>query len=158
MQILTRNNYDSLPEAGQRPAAKDHPGTFRPHVGKHALIVEDNVLNAEVLATLLGKYGLASTVLETPVHLEETLESLTRVDVVFLDLEFRDHNGFDVNRQLHNHPRMQNIPVVAYTVHTSEIDRARREGFHSFLGKPIKQERFEEQLNRILSNQPVWDA
>ena len=38
------------------------------------------------------------------------------------------------------------------------IARARHEGFDGFLGKPLKQEWFEEQLNCILSGLPVWDA
>lgn len=132
----------------------DHP----PFAGKHALIIEDNDLNAEVLSTLLNQYGLTVTVMPVPHNLTGMLRQIEQLDAIFLDIELPGYDGFDVLEEIHALPEMGNIPVVAYTVHVSEIDRARRAGFHSFLGKPIKQELFGQQLERILNNQPVWDA
>jgi DNA-binding NarL/FixJ family response regulator len=48
------------------------------------------------------------------------------------------------------------VPVVAYTVHVSEINRAYQLGFHSFIGKPIDPDKFPDQLARILRGEPVW--
>jgi len=135
-------------------------GTHRPlpHAGKHALIIEDDALNAEVLETLLCKYGVTATTVATPDHLADLLSSLDRLDAIFLDLKLGDLDGFDIYHRIQQIPGAKRIPVIAYTVHLSQLERARREGFNGFLGKPLKQEWFEDQLNRILSGLPVWDA
>ena len=133
-------------------------GRVQTHAGKHALIVEDDSLNTEVMATLVGKYGMTATIVSTPRDLDIVIDFLDRLDVVFLDLEFRDYDGFDTHRQLTENPRLEGVPIVAYTVHTSEIERARKEGFHSFLGKPLKQEKFGDQLSQILGGGRVWDV
>lgn len=124
----------------------------------HALIIEDNRLNIDVLHTLLENHGVSTTAIESPRYLSEALDSLERLDVVFLDLEFANHDGFDVLQELKADPRLANIPIVAYTVHTSEIDEARTAGFDSFLGKPLDPRRFPDQLARILEGIPVWEV
>ncbi|NOG52027.1 MAG: hypothetical protein HND48_23240 [Chloroflexi bacterium] len=49
------------------------------------------------------------------------------------------------------------MPIIAYTVHTSEIELARRYGFSGFLGKPVDGEQFSAHLSRILAGLPVWE-
>ncbi|PJF29257.1 MAG: response regulator, partial [Phototrophicales bacterium] len=76
----------------------------------------------------------------------------------FLDLEFPNHTGFEIFAKLKALPKLADIPIVAYTVHNSEIDTARKAGFHSFLGKPLTLSKFPDQLQRILTGIPVWEA
>lgn len=123
----------------------------------HALIIDDQPGNIDVLALLLQNEGVSHTAITSPRNLADTLEQLGQADVVFLDLEFPNGNGFDMLAELQAHPLLSGIPIVAYTVHVSEIDRARSEGFHSFLGKPLDTRRFPDQLRRILNNEPVWE-
>jgi CheY-like chemotaxis protein len=126
----------------------------------HALVIDDNLLNIEVLCMMLAHEGLSSTTLTRPQQLNETLarlfEQSTRVDVAFVDLEFPNGDGFNVLRQLKADPHFVGVPIVAYTVHTSEIDIARQSGFDSFLGKPLDSRYFPQQLRQILAHQPVW--
>jgi CheY-like chemotaxis protein len=157
MLAMNRPNQKVPPQLPQQSGPGKLPEAQGQHGAKHALIVEDNVLNAEILTTLLNAHGLTCTVIESPRDLEAVMSTLERIDLIFLDLEFRDYDGFEVHRQLKQDPRTRGVPVVAYTVHTSEIQRARREGFHSFLGKPLKQQRFAENLRHILNDEPVWD-
>ena len=156
MPNSNKNGLPSLIQTGPLGQKIAHEWS-QPHIGKHALIIEDDPLNAEVIATLVGKYGMTATIVRTPRDLDQVIDLLYQLDVIFLDLEFRFHNGFDTQQQLTDDPRVEGVPVVAYTVHTSEIDRARRAGFHSFLGKPLKPEKFGEQLTQILDGQRVWD-
>jgi two-component system cell cycle response regulator DivK len=67
-------------------------------------------------------------------------------------------NGYDVLDRLKNDARFSNIPVVAYTTHVSHMNQARDAGFHSFLGKPLNDYLFPEQLNRILQGESVWEV
>ncbi len=124
---------------------------------KNALIIEDNEANAKVLAMLLANEGLNSTLVSMPYHLPIALNQLKAVDIIFLDLELPDVDGFELIIPLKYNVLFQEIPIVAYTAHTGEMERARRLGFHSFLGKPLSAKHFPGQLDRILNGDRVWE-
>lgn len=126
-------------------------------MSRHALIVDDNVSNVEALKLLLEREDVTSTTLTSPIDLPELLEILGPVDLVFLDLEFPNYQGFDILAQLQADPRLDGATFVAYTVHISEQNEARQAGFHSFLGKPLDVQRFPERLHRILNGERVWE-
>jgi two-component system cell cycle response regulator DivK len=121
----------------------------------HALIVDDNPRNVRVLAQLLSRQGVTSTEVTDPRTLERVLPGLPQVDVVFLDLEMPHVSGFEARPVIQSH--LDNTPIVAYTVHISEMLVARQEGFDGFLGKPLNDDQFPDQLTRILSGQSVWE-
>jgi len=123
----------------------------------HALIIDDSKTNIEVLTMMLARQGVEFTAIQFVINLDETLNTLDTVDVIFLDLELPNHNGFEILEYLKSKPNLANVPIVAYTVHNSEIDTARRAGFHSFLGKPLSLSKFPDQLQKILSGIPVWE-
>jgi two-component system cell cycle response regulator DivK len=85
-----------------------------------------------------------------------TIEALDRIDVVFLDLEMPNGDYYLTLHELKQQPSLTGVPIVAYTVHTSEIDKARQAGFDGFLGKPLKATEFPGHLQRILGREPVW--
>ena len=125
---------------------------------KHALIIDDNGKNVAVLARLLAGQGVQNTQVTDPRRLDAALESLAGVDVVFLDLEMPMIDGFQVLDTLKSNDQFQSVPVIAYTVHVSEIRAAHQHGFDGFIGKPLDSDRFPDQLARILSGEPVWEA
>ncbi len=122
----------------------------------HALIVDDNKDNSVILAQMLTMEGVESTRVDEPTKLEELLPRLPETQVIFLDLEMPKLNGYEVFNQIRTVAHLQNVPIVAYTVHVSEINTVRNLGFHSFLAKPLDQDQFPEQLARILNGEPVW--
>jgi two-component system cell cycle response regulator DivK len=122
----------------------------------HALIVEDNPTNIEVLTELLSALEVAFTIVQDPTFLENCLSTADAVDIVFVDLEMPKRNGYEVLQILRLYPI--NAPIVAYTVHTSEINVAKEMGFDSFLGKPLRGDRFPHQLSKILSGESVWEV
>ncbi len=124
--------------------------------GLHALVIDDSPPNADVLAMLLQAEGVGCTTLLSFGQLPNALDSLSKVDVVFLDLEIPPHDYRDMLRTLKSEPRLNGVPVVAYTVHISEIEEARRIGFDGFLGKPIRASEFPHHLRDILAGRPVW--
>ncbi len=124
----------------------------------HALIVDDQVTNVDVLSTLLTKEGIAYTAVYSIRQIAEVLDRLDRIDIVFLDLEFPSDSGFRALGTLKNDPRLDGVPIVAYTVHTSEINEIKEAGFDSLLGKPLNAKHFANQIERILKKQPVWEV
>lgn len=127
-------------------------------MNNHALIIEDNPYNAEVLASLLAAQNVGSTVVLDLSTIGDELSKLPQISLIFLDLEMPDATGYEVFEYLMSDPRASAVPIVAYTVHISEINAARKLGFHSFLGKPLNSTRFADQLKRILNNQAVWEV
>lgn len=124
-------------------------------MSKHALIIEDDPVNAEVLAFMLKAESVTSTIIHNPAHVRDVVSGLPALDVVFVDLEMPGLNGYDVLRMLKDDMGIE-APVVACTVHTSQIDIARSKGFHSFLGKPLMAEQFSGQLAQILNGKSIW--
>lgn len=124
--------------------------------GVRALVIDDNSNNRGVLSELLELEGVACTQVDNPLALEGMLSTIETPNVVFLDLEMPGLNGYEVLRLLKSEPSYQHVPVVAYTVHVSEINTARTQGFDGFLAKPIDADQFSDQLARILHGEHVW--
>ena len=124
----------------------------------YALIIDDNELNLDSLTVLLKREGISAVGIQSPRNLDEALESISNLCVIFLDLEMPNDNGFDIIAYLREEKQLYDIPIVAYTVHVSEQNEAKDAGFHSFIGKPLDVNRFPDQLRRILNNEPVWEV
>ena len=123
-----------------------------------ALIIDDNSKNLSVLQTLLAKENIDAISVDHPHDIETVVQGMAHVDLVFLDLEMPEIDGYDVLADLRSNPLFDGVPIVAYTVHVSEIDTAYTRGFDSFIGKPLDSDIFPEQIERILAGEGVWET
>jgi CheY-like chemotaxis protein len=124
----------------------------------HALIIDDDRGNLGVLKELLTIEQISYTALNDSTQVEAVLAQGNQIDVVILDLGMPTLNGYQVFKIIGQYPHMANVPVVACTVHTGEVQAARQAGFHSFITKPLNIDQFSAQLTRILGGEPVWQA
>lgn len=124
----------------------------------HALIIDDDLGNLGVLQQLLTLEHISYTSIQDSSQVEKILPRLPKIDIVFLDLEMPDVNGYEMLVLLKQHPALAGVPVVACTVHAGEVHRAREWGFHSFICKPLDADRFPTQIKDILSNAPIWEV
>src|SRR4051794_1411592 len=122
----------------------------------HALIIDDDAFNLEVLQRLLAAENLTCTAVQDVSNLAAAIARTARIDVVFLDLEMPRMDGFKVFDLLRSHLDAQ-IPIIACTVHSNEISSVRDLGFQGFISKPLDIQRFPALLGRILSGEQVWD-
>ena len=122
-----------------------------------ALIIEDNLGDTKVLQSLLNRIGVAYLALD-PHHILSELSQAPIPDVIFLDLEMPEMNGYEVLAELQASPDFEGVPVVAYTSHTSQMAAAREAGFSSFLGKPLVSGEFAKQLEEIINGGSVWEV
>jgi CheY-like chemotaxis protein len=123
--------------------------------GKTALVIDDQTQNLKVLSQLLGRQGITCTEVSDPALLPSLLPTLEHVDIVFLDLEMPGIDGYTVKDMLRAH--FGNTPIIAYTVHISEMNVVQEMGFDGFIAKPVSSLRFPDQLARILKGEAVWD-
>ena len=121
-----------------------------------AIVVDDNDDNLVVLSELLAMNGVDCIRIQRPTDVNAVLNSLSSLNLVFLDLEMPRMNGYEVLETVKQHPRFGAVPVVAYTVHVSEVNTAHRLGFHSFIGKPVDADAFPGHLAKLLQGEPVW--
>lgn len=124
----------------------------------HALIVDDNTANVQLLSYFLEDHGVQTTSITNPKHLDAVLDTLTDIDLIFLDLEMPGMSGYEALAWLQSDERCRDAIVVACTVHLNEMKTARQVGFHSFIGKPLNTDKFPGQLDRLLRGQTVWEA
>jgi two-component system, cell cycle response regulator DivK len=121
----------------------------------HALLIDDNAQNLRVLSQLLSRQNVSCTEISDSRKVSTLLPTLQPIDVVFLDLEMPGLDGFKVKDLLK--AQLGTVPIVAYTVHVSEIVKVKQLGFDGFLAKPLDNARFPDQLARILNGEPVWE-
>jgi len=124
-------------------------------MGKNALIIDDNKDNLGILEQLLLMEGVDSLTINDPELFDDNI-SQRQFDIVFLDLEMPNANGYEMLRLLKSNTNYASTPIVAYTVHVSEINVAKDIGFDGFLGKPLDSDEFPKQLERILAGESVW--
>lgn len=125
---------------------------------RHALIIDDNANNLGILAELLTMEGINCTQVQHIKNLNAVLQQLSALDVIFLDLELPDMNGYQLLEKIKSDARFRDVPIAAYSVHVGEVNMARNKGFHSFLGKPLDVDLFPEQLAQILRGEHVWSV
>jgi len=123
-----------------------------------ALLIDDNPKNLGVLAQMITMEGGEYTKVSQPQELEAIWKTLPRPDMIFLDLEMPTTDGYTILQAIKAEPRFKGVPVIAYTVHVSEINVAHQHGFDGFIGKPLNADKFPEQIARILNGEGVWET
>ena len=122
----------------------------------HALIIDDDVNNLDVLAQLLQQQHVTSTLVKDPTKVMEIVIKLPDLDVIFCDLEMPKIDGYALLRSLRTIVD-KHVQIICVSVHVSELTRSHKLGFDGFIGKPLDGTTFPSQLERILSGQSVWE-
>lgn len=102
------------------------------------LVVDDNALNVELVAFVLGADGFA---VDTAVDAPQALRRLAsaRPDLILMDLQLPGMDGLALTRLLKSDPSTAAIPVVAFTAYAMKGDeeKARAAGCDGYVAKPI---------------------
>ena len=118
------------------------------------LVAEDNEFNQQILVELLQ--GAGATV-EVAGNGREALEILRSAavpfDLVLMDVQMPEMDGFEATRQIRADPALAGVPVVAMTANAGEDDRRRclEAGMDGFESKPINPARICTNLARWLA-------
>jgi CheY-like chemotaxis protein len=120
------------------------------------LLVEDNELNRDMLSRRLMRRGYQVDLAADGKEGLQIAESITP-DLILLDLSLPGMDGWEVLRQLKQHPRMKNIPVVALTAHALVTDRNRaiEAGFDDYDIKPVEMPRLLKKMETLLNTEGV---
>lgn len=135
------------------------------------LLVEDNLLDAELTIHALKKRNLSNKL----IHVTDGQEALDylfktgpyagnltlRPRLMLLDLKLPKIDGIEVLRQVRSHPLTRTLPVVVLTSSCEERDlvESYKLGANSYIVKPVEFEKFVEAVSSLglywlLLNQP----
>ncbi len=118
------------------------------------LYLEDNPANLRLVQKIIAKY---SDLKLLDAHLGRLGLEIARShlpDLILLDINLPDMDGFEIFRQLQADPSTQNIPVVAISANAMESDlrKGREAGFVEYLTKPLDIPKFLKVIDSLLGN------
>jgi CheY-like chemotaxis protein len=119
------------------------------------LIAEDNRLNRKLVETVLRPHGYRLLLAATG---QETIEMANseRPDVILMDIQLPDMDGYDATRILKSKPATAHIPVIALTAQAMEGDRERalEAGCAGYIAKPIDTRSLPGEVRQLLESRP----
>ncbi len=151
--------YFTLPLAyvGEASQDKSKAPVAEEPVGEitgHLLLVDDIHTNRLLNSKQLESMGFQVTTASSGKEALKLLESREiSFDVVFMDLDMPEMDGFETTRRLKEIPAFKSLPVVALTALSAASDRQRAEeaGMVGFLCKPFDREQVHGVLAGLLS-------
>ncbi|WP_347329933.1 response regulator [Marinimicrobium locisalis] len=125
------------------PGADEPPAVSEEEVlnGLRVLLAEDNRVNQQVAQGILAKRGVVVTLAtDGREALERYYREVDRYDVILMDLEMPEVDGYEATRIIRAGHQRPDIPIVALTAQALRGDRERclAEGMNDYISKPIK--------------------
>jgi PAS domain S-box-containing protein len=115
-----------------------------PEILKNALVVEDNILDAEYTTHHLEKMGIA-TIIQPLIYGALEKAAALRPSAIILDLHLPDGSGLSLLKQLKADARTVHIPVIICSVEERRKE-ARDLGAAGYLVKPYDHENLQAEL------------
>jgi signal transduction histidine kinase len=127
-KIIDSTNY--IPSSSHPLVSPSHSPSI--------LLVEDDLPNAQLMQTYLGKLGYQVTWVKNASQMWQSLTQLHPA-VILLDIYLPDGNGLQIIKQLREDKKYQNLIVIAQTAMAMKGNReiCMTSGFNDYISKPI---------------------
>lgn len=117
------------------------------------LYIEDNKVNMRLMEVFFAEQENIEFL--KAFHPLEGLELAKKhlPDVILLDIQLPDMDGFEVFNQLQENPLTQDIPVIAISAYAmpQDINKALQSGFYDYVAKPFNFETLLSIINNALA-------
>ena len=114
------------------------------------LIAEDNPVNMLLAETIIRHHAPKARLFQAETGIEAVAFFLEeRPDIIFMDVQMPEMNGFDATKAIRNLLGMQHIPIIALTAGTTseEKDFCFEAGMDDFISKPVRPGMLEKALD-----------
>ena len=118
-------------------------------MNKKILVVEDNAQNLYLATFLLERNGYVVVVAADGLEAIEKAKT-EKPDLVLMDLQLPEMDGFEATRRMKSIPEISHIPVVAVTSYAMAGDRekALAVGCAGYIEKPFMPETFVSEIEK----------
>jgi DNA-binding response OmpR family regulator len=106
--------------------------------GPRILIVDDQPSNVRLLEQTLRRAGFAEVMSTTEPRQVSELHQQHRYDLILLDLQMPELNGFDVMEQLQAIRAAQPVAILVLSADSTQTPAVMEAGADSFMGKPFR--------------------
>jgi hypothetical protein len=122
---------------------------------QHTLLyIEDNPANLRLMAQILGRHKHIRLLTAHTAELGIELALARHPDLILLDINLPDMDGYQMQEVLKTHENLKSTPVIAVSANAlpRDIERGKAAGFNAYLTKPIDIVEFYGVLDRCLPN------
>jgi len=130
--------------------AREGRTSLAPSVDRHAdrlsglrvLLAEDNEINQQIAVELLEGVGATVEVAENGLEVVREMmnqQEPPKFDVVLMDIQMPEMDGFQATKKIRSDPRFENFPIIAMTAHATIEERQKclEAGMNGHVSKPI---------------------
>jgi CheY-like chemotaxis protein len=133
----------SLGHCVQKQQRKVEPAPLKtagPLTGLKLLVVDDNEINRLIAFELLRHEGAEVELAASGIPgVKTVLAALQQFDVVLMDIQMPDIDGYEATRQIRADERFTSLPIIALTANVSQqdIEDCLAAGMNGHIGKPF---------------------
>lgn len=152
---LKRSGY--YVRIARRPeAAPERKAGWRPTV----LVVDDDPDIIKLLATYLRLEGFAGRIARARAEIMTAFRIAPMPDLVLLDVQLPDANGFDVLARMRQHPILKSVPVIMLTAEATResVLKGLQAGADGYVTKPFEPDDLMSAVKTVLGLKPGKDA
>ena len=120
--------------------------------GLRCLVVEDNLINREVVATLLENEGIEVVLASNGQEGVDRMQAQT-FDCVLMDIQMPVMDGLEATKRIRLDERFKHIPIFALSAHASpdDVQHSLDAGMNEHITKPINPEQLLTTIARYCS-------
>src|SRR5215470_19690013 len=151
---LGRSRYD-MPQMQEEATTTNQPSSTP---ASSLLVVDDNGMNRIMLSRYITKLGYQATLVENGRQALEKLQG-EPFDLVLLDVEMPEMDGYQVLEQLKVNPRLRDIPVIMISAveELESVVRCIELGAQDYLPKPFNPVLLRARLTACLERKRLRD-
>ena len=125
------------------------------YTSKRVLLVEDNELNREIAAEILGMTGVAVDIAENgKIAVEKVVTAPEKwYDLIFMDIQMPIMNGYEATAAIRSLPGGRGkVPIIAMTANAfaEDVQLAKNTGMNEHIAKPLELDKLNDVLKQWL--------
>src|SRR5438876_11742572 len=154
LKELGRSRHEMTRMQGEATTTNQAPSTPTSSL----LVVDDNSMNRIMLSRYITKLGYQTTLVENGRQALDKLQGES-FDLVLLDVEMPEMDGYEVLEHLKAHPRLRDIPVIMISAveELESVVKCIELGAQDYLPKPFNPVLLRARLNACLERKRLRD-